>query len=100
MITILKQPKDLKDNELSKIFDSVIDHSFDKWVLDDLRIEKNNGYGKNINVTTISCNLTGYYLWINEEYIIKASSSEGFDVPLNMVKLFSCLLEIGAVKLN
>jgi hypothetical protein len=98
-IDILRQPKDLTNEELSKVFDSVIEFDFSKWILEELKIERDNGYGRNLNVVTIHCKNTGYNLLIYQGYVIKASSSDGFDMPLSVISLFNCLLDIGAVKL-
>jgi hypothetical protein len=98
MIQVLKQPIDLNDDELAKIFDAVIDHPFDKWILDDLNINKD--VHSFIHRVNIFCENTGYSVNIIGKYHIEVSSSVGYKVKLDTLKLFTCLLEIGAIKLN
>jgi len=98
MIEVLKKPIDLEEQELAKIFDSVIDHHFDKWILDDLNINKE--ISSSIESVNVFCESTGYSLTIIGKYDIELSSLIGCKITLNTINLFKCLLEIGAIKIN
>lgn len=98
MIEILKQPIDLSNDELKKIYESATTFSFDKWIIDDLKIEKDLYLF--IPTIYIVCNNTGFSLTIKGEYNIEITSSIGYKSIYNTIDLMKCLLEIGAIKIN
>jgi len=97
-IEVLKQPIDLSNKELTKIYESTIDCSFDKWIIDELLINKD--IYSQVPVVNISCKNTGYSLNIKGCYNVELSSSVGYKSRVNVFGLFKCLFEIEAIKIN
>jgi hypothetical protein len=98
MIEILKKPIDLNNEELKKIYESATTFSFDKWIIDDLKIERD--LYSIIPTIYIVCDNTGFSLTIKGEYNIEITSSIGHKSMYNTIDLMKCLIEIGAVKYN
>lgn len=98
MIQVLKQPIDLSDLELIEVYKSANVCSFDKWIYDDLKIQRD--LHSQIPTISIVCDNTGFNLFIRGEYEIELLSSIGHKSVVSTIELIKCLIKISAIKYN
>lgn len=98
MVEIIKQPIDLQESELKKLFVSVINFDFDEWLINELKITKTT-YGEMGSIVDINCFNSGYSIIVKDDYKIEISSYNS-NHTANIIDVFNCLLEIGAIKIN
>lgn len=98
MVEIIKQPIDLQDSELKKLFVSVINFNFDEWLINELKITKTT-YEDMGSIVDINCFNSGYSIIVKDDYKIEISSYNS-NHTANIIDVFNCLLEIGAIKIN
>jgi hypothetical protein len=99
MVEIVKQPIDLQDSELKKLFVSIIDFKFDDWIINELEIKKSE-IDDTESIIDINCHNTGYSLMIYNNYKIDIESFDSNYNITNIIDVFNCLLEIGAIKIK